>query len=320
MRSTSWLAVSFALFVVEACGAPAPQQATHSSAASVPSTPKHATVPLHVEGNRPLIELTFRRADGTSRNATFLVDSGGGGFLMLESLARDIGLKWGESSKEEGMEFAHVERTPEVAIGGFPLALNPDRVSVVIGQDNMLPKAAPGHADGMLPGHVLAKYQVVFDYPRREFTMAQPGELQPQGDAFPMPVAKRSGFPRTEIEVDGEKLGFLIDTGASFTMVSEALLKRWGDAHPDWQRTPGAAGEAATLGGQAIETMFVPSARWCGRELTDLGVVSQREGTFERWMSQMMTSPIVGSLAGNVLKRYRVELDYPNEKLYLLAR
>jgi hypothetical protein len=46
-------------------------------------------------------------------------------------------------------------------------------------------------------------------------------------------------------------------------------------------------------------------------------VTSQREGTFERYMSSMMTAPIVGSLAGNVLERFRVELDYANEKLYL---
>jgi hypothetical protein len=37
-------------------------------------------------------------------------------------------------------------------------------------------------------------------------------------------------------------------------------------------------------------------------------------------MSQMMAAPIVGSLAGNVLKHFRVELDYANEKLYLSRR
>ena len=90
-----------------------------------------------------------------------------------------------------------------------------------------------------------------------------------------------------------------------------------GSAHPDWPRHPGAYGEAKTLGGQTLETMFVPAARWGTHPLTELGVVSQREGTFERYMSSMMAAPIVGSLAGNVLKGFRVELDYANEKLYL---
>jgi hypothetical protein len=34
-------------------------------------------------------------------------------------------------------------------------------------------------------------------------------------------------------------------------------------------------------------------------------------------MSSMTKGPIVGSLAGNVLKQFRVELDYANETLYL---
>jgi hypothetical protein len=95
-------------------------------------------------------------------------------------------------------------------------------------------------------------------------------------------------------------------------MVSEALLKTWGNDHRDWPRHPGAVGEAATLGGMTLK-------RCLCSELGEFGVVSQREGTFERWMSSMMSAPIVGSLAGNVLKRFRVELDYPHEKLYLSA-
>ena len=100
-------------------------------------------------------------------------------------------------------------------------------------------------------------------------------------------------------------------------MVSEVLLKSWGSDHPDWERHNGAFGEAATLGGMTLETMFVPAGRWGTRQLDRFGVTSQREGTFEKWMSSMMAAPIVGSLAGNVLKRFRVELDYPNSKLYL---
>ena len=78
-------------------------------------------------------------------------------------------------------------------------------------------------------------------------------------------------------------------------------------------------GEAVTLGGTTLETMFLPDALWGPNKLGEFGVSSQREGTFEKWMSSMMTSPVVGSLAGNVLKRFRVELDYANAKLYVSA-
>src|SRR4029079_1078868 len=95
------LAVSWA---VSACvGAP-------TSVAPPPETKpsEQATVPLHVEGNRPFVDVTFHRADGTTRAARFLVDSGGGAFLIVEPLARDLGLTWGATTREEGSEFARV--------------------------------------------------------------------------------------------------------------------------------------------------------------------------------------------------------------------
>lgn len=286
-------------------------------AAPVHAEVDQATVPLIVEGNRPFVDVFLRKADGSVRSARFLVDSGGGGFLLIESLARDLGLTWGPSQREEGKEFATVTTPPTVSIGAFPLQLSPERVLVAIGSDNILPASVPGRAEGMLPGHVLARYHVVFDYPAGKFTIARPGVLHPVGEPMPMPVSKRSGFPRTQLEVDGEKLGFLLDTGASFTMVSEVLLKSWGTRHPDWERHEGAFGEARLLGGQTLETMVLPEVRWGSQKLQTIGVTSQREGTFERFMSSMMKEPIVGSLAGNVLKQSRLELDYKNETLYV---
>lgn len=304
-------AICFLLFTV------ADRQVVAQNASPTPVVVDHVTVPLLVEGNRPFIDVTFHLPNGAPRTARFLIDSGGGGFLIAEPLARDLGLRWGAISREEGTDFASPEVPPKASVGEFPLDLNPKRVWILIGVTNILSKAAPGHADGMFPAQLLAQYHVVLDYPKGTFTLARPGVLTPKGDALPMPVSKQSGFPRTEIEVAGVTYGFLIDTGASFTMVSEVLLKSWGRDHQDWPRHPGAVGEAATLGGQTLETMFLPGGRWGAYQLQQFGVVSQHEGTFERYMSSMMTAPIVGSLAGNVLKRFRLELDYPNAKLYI---
>jgi len=274
-------------------------------------------VPLVVEKNRPYIDLTFRKPDGSARTARFVVDTGGGAFIITEPIARDIGLKWDKTMREEGNEFAKPTILPEVSLGGMPIQLNPDRVIVQVGADRLLPAAAGGRPEGLFPGHLLANYHVVLDYPGAKFTLARPNTLKPKGTEFPMPVSRKSGFPRTEIIVDGVTYGFLLDTGASFTMVSEELLKSWGSKHSDWPRHPGAYGEAATLGGQTLETMFLPGAQWGTNVLGEFCVTSQKKGTFENYMSSMMTSPIIGSLAGNVLKRFRVELDYANQKLYL---
>lgn len=290
---------------------------TSATLAQTSKEPQQVTVPLLIEKNRPFVELTFRRPDGSKRTARFLIDSGGGGFGLVEPLARELGLKWGPTQQEEGKTFGLITDPVKVYIGDFPLELNPKRIGVTIGEDSILSKDQYTLTEGLLPGHVLAKYHVVFDYPSGKFTIAKPNVLKPKGDALAMPINSESGFPRTEIEIDGKTYGFLIDTGASFTMVSEVLLKSLGATHPDWPRHPGGFGEAATLGGSTLETMFVPKGVWGANELTEFGIVSQREGTFERRMTRMMSAPIVGSLAGNVLKRFRVDLDYPNAKLYL---
>jgi predicted aspartyl protease len=240
--------------------APPPQQ---------PPANDRASVALHVEGNRPYIDVRLEKTDGTARTARFVVDTGGGPFLVVEPLARELGVALGETFTEQGSTFAKVTPPLRAKVGDFALELDPTRI------------------------------------------------LVPVGKPVPMPVSNHMGFPRTEIEVDGKVLGFLLDTGASFTIVSQALLESWGKAHPDWERHRGAHGEAATLGGRTIETMYVEGASWHGNALGRFGVVSQPVGAFEQWMSSMMTAPIVGALAGNVLEQFRVELDYRGQKLYL---
>src|SRR5262245_57211632 len=154
-------------------------------------SPDRATVPLSIEKNRPYVTLTMRRADGSARAAKFLVDTGGGGFLITEPLARDLGLEWGTPMREEGAEFALVKNVPVTLVGTFSLELNPARTLVLIGKNNVLPNTMAGEAEGMLPGHVLSRYHVVFDYPNATFTIARAGVLTPKGDVSPMPVGPR---------------------------------------------------------------------------------------------------------------------------------
>jgi hypothetical protein len=102
-------------------------------AAPANETPNQVTVPLIVEGNRPYIELNFYRSDGSKRSARFLVDSGGGGFLLSEPLARDLGLTWGEVSQEEGEKFATTQSVPRVSVGD---ALTLTRFSILNTRDH----------------------------------------------------------------------------------------------------------------------------------------------------------------------------------------
>ncbi len=303
------------LLMLVACASPA-AVSRPSGPPPGPNTADRSTVQLYVVGNRPYVDVKLHKPDGSSRVGRFLVDSGGGAFILTQPLAAGLGLTSQQLEGGEG-KLARVDGPLEAKVGEVTLTLDPQRTLVAVDQTTLTPKGAPGHSDGMLPGYVLAQLHVVFDYPAGRFTVAKPGVLAPVGDGVAMPVQPASGFPRTELMIDGVPHGFLLDTGASFTMVSETLLRGLASAHPTWPRYHGAYGDAIFLGGTTLETMFVGEARWGGQALTEVGVTSQTAGVFEQRMSSLMTAPIEGSLAGNVLKAYRVELDYPNQKLYV---
>ena len=275
-----------------------------------------ATVPLYVESNRPFIDLEFTRPDKSIRKARFWVDTGGGGFIMVEPLARDLGLKFGSVMSEGGSQFATTD-SPVARIGNVSLNLEGARTMVAIGESSMMPGVP---AEGLLPGHVLMRYHIVFDYPGGKFTISTPGKVTPRGSALPSPINQRSGFPRIEAKIGGQTYGFLLDTGASFTMVSQEMLDKWGADHPDWPRVKGAVG-AANMGLGAMEAegkmMRVPRFEISTFQVTGAAVVSRPKGTFERYMSQMMTAPIIGAIGGNILKTFRVEIDYANGTAYL---
>jgi hypothetical protein len=269
------------------------------------------TVPLIVEGNVPLIDLEFVRADGSIQTGRFVLDSGGGAFLLTEKLANAIGLKpTGPARNAEGARFAPAP-PPQVRVGGMPLDLKGARILIMAGQDRFNFRDG---ADGLFPGHVLKRYQVIFDYPARKFTLAAPGSVKPRGIAVPSPVRPDNGFARIELAIGGRKFGFLLDTGASYTMISKATLDEWsGASSTPWPRHVGAVG-AANMGGGKMEAealmMRVPEMRLGEFVIGGAGAVSRPVGVYEKSMSGMMTAPIVGALGGNVLRHFRVEIDY----------
>ena len=277
--------------------------------------PVSSTVPLHVEFNRPFIDLEFSRPDGSPRKARFWVDTGGGGFLFCEALARDIGMKFGAEVHEEGERSAPTA-PPHTSLGKMALNVDGARASILLGKKTILPGV---EAEGLFPAHLLRRYHVIFDYPGGKFTLAKPGALKPQGVRIATPVEQRSGFPRLEIQIAGQRFGFLLDTGASFTMISREQIETWIKAHPEWPNAVGAAG-AANMGLGKMEgdglLLGLPQVELGPFQLKAVAAISRPKGTFEKYMSGMMTQPIIGAIGGNVLRAFRIEIDYANNATY----
>jgi len=285
------------------------------SAASVPA--QNVTVPLILEGNAPIVELEVVGTSGAARKARFLVDTGGGSLILGSKLMAGAGAQAsGPATKEEG-ERIQALKPLIVRLGGMDLDLTGVRI---FGMPDQTRPLSRNDAEGLFPASLLRHYHVVFDYPAGKFTLAKPGSVTPRGEKIATPISKGNGFPRIELQIAGKSYGFLLDTGASFTMISRTVLDDWAKQNPAWPTAIGAVGFANMSGNKnENEALMLRCPEWKAGSfvIKDPAAVSRPAGTFEKWMSGMMTAPIIGSVAGNVLRDFRVEIDYENGFTYL---
>ncbi len=175
----------------------------------------------------------------------------------------------------------------------------------------------------MISGRALSRYRVVFDFPSRRFELHDSNEADPgeRGIPLPTPIHPTTMFPRIEVTIVGRVYGMLLDTGAGCAMISPRLLEAWRQEHPDWEFVEGARGPAIKgrpdLDEGAIMAR-VPELSLGPFQLRDVWMVTRRRGgNYEAFSERMMTGPAVGALGGNVLKEFRVEIDYGSGCTYL---
>jgi hypothetical protein len=274
----------------------------------------HVTVPMSVEGNAPIVTLEFKRPEGGSRTARFIFDSGGGAIILDEKLATDLGLKpEGPESSEGGQQFRAVN-VPSTRVGGMPVDLRTSKAFVHLGATSFTNRDT---VEGLLPGKAFEHYQVVLDYPRQLLSIGGPGTLPHRGEQFPCPYVASSGHPRVEVSIGGITYGLLLDTGTKLTLFREDLLQRWSREHPDWPRSRGAVGPA-NVDGAADDALLlrVPVLQIGSLTVPRVATASRPDETYSA-TSYETPAAIAGALGGNVLSQFRVELDYPEQLLFL---
>lgn len=289
--------------------------------AAVCQAPAHsATVAMTVSNNRVFVPLRVTGPTGQSRVVQFWIDSGGDTLTLSGRLARELGLKpVGRSFLGMGEQRFLTIATPGLAIEGMPIDLA--NVGVAASSDLHSKRLFAGiEGEGFLPAKVLKKYDVVFDYPRGSFTLAQAGTLTHRGSPVAFSVQATTGFGRVELAIDGKTYGFMLDTGAAFTGMSRTLMDRLAEQHPAWRRSLGAVGSANMVGKRFDvdnELLLMPGVTWGPFHLDHVAAVTRPAGVYEKYVSADMSAPIVGALAGNVLRQFRVDLDYGHGAAYL---
>lgn len=286
-------------------------------AAAAPAQPQRVTAPLTFEQNRPYVALMLSGPSGQNVRARFWLDTGGGAVILAGPLARRLGLQSATTTFVADGERLAASELPGIALAGMPLELQ-DVGAYVVASDE--PRLDGTGAEGALPLRALRGYHVVVDYPRARLTIAWPGKLAPEGVPVPATFSK-DGFVAVKAKVDGQSYGFLLDTGAQYCMISADVQRTWQQAHPAWPHATGAYGPADMMLGNAeasFRMLRIGVLQWGPFTLTDVGSVSRPSGSYEKKMSRLTGTPVIGSVGGNVLRNFRLDIDYPQERVYLM--
>jgi hypothetical protein len=248
----------------------------------VGSAPLHAGIVELEAGGRPI------RA---------LVDTAGTALCLRQGLADELDLPLHEWLDDQGTILSVLE-APDLTVGGITL----DTEGVVAyGFEDVRPLGlAARHADLLLPASVLRRHRVVLDEPAGVLTV---GEAERRGVPVPVQVDPDSGLVVVTVEIDGEPIDLLLDTALTCCLAVDGLTRAWRADHPDWPVSLSAVGPGNVTGlpiEARVAMLRIPSMEIGGFTVPDVAFAWRGEGD--------VVSD--GALGGNVLKLFRVDLDY----------
>lgn len=278
------------------------------------STPAQSvTVPFVLDNNRVFVELIFTLPDGTTRKTLAFVDTGNPDFDLSKSLV-------------DALQIAH-GKDLHVRLGDLPLKIDADVQAEAFDATSMLPGMM---VESNLPSKVLRHYTLILDYGQRTLTLAEPGTLKLEGTRVPFALNPRTGLLAVQATVDGRDYSMAIDNGSAYTWISQDIVTQWTQKHPNWQRGFGPVGHA-NMNGSVPELSGVdirlPAMNLGSLQLTQIGALGVTSGwdpqtmpRFFDWYSQKTPGPVVAFLGGNVLKAFRLAIDYANGATYWLRQ
>ncbi len=257
-------------------------------------------------------------------------DTGGGWNAISDTLAERLSLVREKSDAGELVawpefdEGAGIPAAPPHFIGGRLVLAPHDQLS---------------GTDGFLGGRWFADSVWEFDYPNRRLYRIVGFAIdasQPHRAALGFQTndagQRTMHFPSLDVEVAGEVLPMLFDSGATATttetsaplfgvapgtnvgtsFIEHEVFERWTRAHPDWRVV-----DAADLKGKQRRRMIaVPVVTIAGHSVGPVWFSEQPKGAFQSYMAKMMDRPTWGALGGSALKYFRVVIDYPGAAAY----
>ena len=280
------------------------------------TTTSAATTPFVLDGNRIYAKLSFVRPDGSVHQALAFVDMGSPSTILAGSLFKELQL-----DRNRPLTFRLAEMTVRVP-------------AAQVSSDPSPPYSVGSNleVEAVLPAGIMQNYEVVIDYRKQTLTFGRSGTLKPEGVPVPFRINKETGLIAVEALINGHTYPVTVDNGSAYTWLRQSTAKSWLAAHFDWERGVGAVGPSnMMMAGNGWESsgilLRIPEMMIGQVKLQDVGAlapgpgppVSGQLGLFD-WYSTKNALPVIGWLGGNVLKRFRLTIDYPHRTMYWLAQ
>jgi PDZ domain len=273
-----------------------------------------ATVPMTLDQGRVVIDVSLSLPDGSTERVRGWVDNGNPDLYMSRRVAALLGL----SVSCDGQICSGAPNPPGVSLG------------ILIGGMKILPPlreikipaftsaVAPGmSAEINIPASILRNYDVVFNFPDREFTIGRPGSLKFNGVKSKM-LVNTDGLIKIPSKIENKNYDLGLDLGSSINFLSEELFDKLSSAHPDWPHITGAVGpfnNGELSSEPKWRLMRVDRVQYGPLFLTDVAVTDLRKDRMVRFEERpgFTTAGLIGSEA---LLNYRVGLDYTHSTVY----
>lgn len=287
------------------------------SSALAQEKPKPVTVPITLDHNRTIIDVYLPLRDGTTKRVRGWVDNGNPELDLSEDLAQKLGLQLkGEGTFKPGDQ-RPVDPPKGLQIGGMTISFEGVKdAKAIVGHDII----APGCSAAInIPSSVLRNYDVLFDYPNRQFTIGPPGSISFQGTAAKAQINPQNGLVQIASKIDGADYTVSFDAGSSTSLLSGELIEKWEKAHPAWPHMTGAIGSANMWGSEEEAhwpLLRLPSLDYGGVILKNVIVASFPE-KFMKWYQDRAGVQTVGLIGANAFADYRVGIDYTHSTLYM---
>jgi hypothetical protein len=282
--------------------------------------PKSVTVPITLDHNRVVIDVYLPLPDGTTKRIRGWVDNGNPDLEISRHAASLMALNVTCDEK-----VCSAPPPAEITIGDpqksgmkFPLA-NFTEAKIPLRPVNGAAVMVPGmSAEINIPSSLLRHYDVLVDFPDREFTIAQPGTLKFKGVSSKVLVKAENGLVQVPGQIENKKYNLALDLGASISFLSEEIFDKLASKHPDWPHMTGAVGPANMWGldeEAKWKLMRVDRVQYGPLYLTSVPMADfVKEGM--SWFEKRAGVATIGLLGSNALLNYRVGLDYAHSMVY----